>query len=244
MNNLRSSLNLIILLIFISCTDNSEQEFEIAFKEKELSFLHLKHGLNIDSTVVWIRKPNNILMLHETFKKIGYERILSRYDWKNSTTVNGFGYVKNSLYNLIDSLEITYQDYENTPKYYKEFWERRKKENNDEAVYKVITEVKKIVINEKIVSQEASMVNDTLEKLLLIDLKIYQNQLITDEEANQFLEYLIQIGLHQSVYHWISGEYVPMQNVNWNTNIDTIKARLVERENENYITPWYPDTNK
>jgi hypothetical protein len=228
-----------ILLVF-SCTNQSEEELEFypSFQEKELSFLHLKHGFPIDTTTTWIRKSENILMLHETFKKFGYDILLTECNWKDEPTL-AVGYINNSIYNLIDSLETTYQDYKNAPKYYKEFWERRENEKNNEAVYKVISEVKNIVIDKKTVPQEVSMINDTLVQLLSIEFK---EEPITNEDANQALEYLIQIGLHQSAYNWRSGEYLLIESINWERSLDTIKTMLIESENNVY--PWFPDTNK
>ena len=239
MNNLKNILKTLIILLVFSCTNQSEEELELSprFQEKELSFLHLTYG--IDTTTTWIRKSENILMLHETFKKFGYNILLAKYNWKDETTINEVGYINNSIYNLIDSLETTYQDYKNAPKYYKEFWERRENEKNNEAVYKVINEVKNIVIDKEAVPQEVSIINDTLFQLLSINFK---EEPMTDEDANQALEYLIQIGLHQSAYNWRSGEYIPMENINWERSLDTIKTMLIE--NENNIYPWFPDTNK
>lgn len=240
MNNLKNILKTLMILLVFSCTNQSEEELEFypSFQEKELSFLHLKHGFPIDTTTTWIRKSENILMLHETFKKFGYDILLTECNWKDEPTL-AVGYINNSIYNLIDSLETTYQDYKNAPKYYKEFWERRENEKNNEAVYKVISEVKNIVIDKKTVPQEVSMINDTLVQLLSIEFK---EEPITNEDANQALEYLIQIGLHQSAYNWRSGEYLLIESINWERSLDTIKTMLIESENNVY--PWFPDTNK
>ena len=50
MNNLKNILKTLMILLVFSCTNQSEEELEFypSFQEKELSFLHLKHGFPID----------------------------------------------------------------------------------------------------------------------------------------------------------------------------------------------------
>ncbi len=222
-----------------NCSNSKVKKIH-SFKEKELSFIHLRHGFDINN--LWIRQPENILMLHETFKSIGYEKLLARnYSWNNNPMVNQYAYINNSLENLVDSLEITYENYEEAPKYYREFWGRRKREQNDEAVYKVISEVKAIHFDNKSVSKDHSQVNDTLAKLLSFE---YTGITINNEEANEALEYLIEIDLHQSAYNWIKGEFAPMENVTWKTPYDKMMSQLSENNSEIHIQPWFSDTNK
>lgn len=99
-----------------------------------MSFLHLRFGY--DKSNKWIRKPENILMLHETFKKIGYKNLLSTRDWESDW--NWWLDIKKSPKDMIDSLEITYSNYQESPKYYREFWQRRVEDKNTETVYRVV----------------------------------------------------------------------------------------------------------
>jgi len=72
------------------------------FEEKKLSFSELRFGYNTSNR--WIKKPENILMLHETFKMIGYENLISEEDILS----DGILYldVKKNPLHLIDSLDL------------------------------------------------------------------------------------------------------------------------------------------
>ena len=176
-------------------------------------------------------------MLHETFKKIGYENIISELDWNYEW--NWYLDVNKSPKNLIDSLEITYHDYQIAPKYFKEFWERRIEENNQEVVYQVVSEIKRIKIEKEKIEVNQNLVNDTLERLILFE---FPRRKLTDEEANQHLEYLIEIGLHESAYNLISGERNSYMEVKWNKSIDNVIMSL--NRSETYKRPWFEDDSK
>jgi len=79
-------------------------------------------------------------MLHQTFTKVGYRNLISEAEWNSK----GIWYIDSnkSPKQLIDSLELTYPLYNEAPKYYKEFWQRRTDEQNDEIVYKVVRDIK------------------------------------------------------------------------------------------------------
>ena len=112
------------ILILSSCGNSNEKKVIPNFQENDLSFLHLRFGY--DKSNKWIKNPDNILILHETFKKIGYNNLISNDEWKDDW--NWWLDVKKSPKHLIDSLEITFENYQEAPKYYREFLERRNKE--------------------------------------------------------------------------------------------------------------------
>ncbi len=103
-------------------------------------------------------------MLHETFKKIGYQKLMNEDTWISDW--NWFLDVSKSPKNLIDSLEMTYSDLEDAPKYYREFWERRKVEKNHKTVYQVVREIKYIMIDSVELEFNNEVVNDTLANLI------------------------------------------------------------------------------
>ena len=63
------------LILLSSCGNNNERKIIPEFHENELSFLHLRSGY--DKSNEWIKNPDNIILLHETFKKIGYGNLLT-----------------------------------------------------------------------------------------------------------------------------------------------------------------------
>ena len=131
---------LILVLILNSCGNQKEQNEIPYFVEKKLSFKFLKEQYKPSNN--WIKQSNNILMLHETFKSVGYPQLLDYLNWTESGTLQIDN--KRSLHTLIDSLALTYKSKE-APIYYKQFWERRASEGNKEVVYK-----KKEITNAKL----------------------------------------------------------------------------------------------
>ncbi len=233
---MKNIILLIGIIILLSC-GNTNKKVVPKFKEKELSFLHLRFGY--DKTNNWIKKPENILMLHETFKKIGYKNLINHEDWISEW--NWYLDVSKSPKNLIDSLEITYNNLNDSPKYYQEFWKRRKHEGNTEIVYKIIKEVKQELLDSLEIPFNKNVVNDTLFNLLLFE---YPLRELNDKEANEHLNYLIKIGLHESAYNLISGENIKYENVNWNRTIKEVIKDLIRKENENQYSPWFQDDVK
>jgi len=221
--------NLTVILLFLVLIGCSKEPLTIPnYKERKLSFSDLRYGY--DTSNQWIRIPQNILMVHETFKKIGYKSLLSEESW--------FIDINKDVNVLIDSLLLTYDKVETSPKYYSEFWKRRIKEKNEKEVLKVLEEVKDI-IDGKIVPINNSLINDTLSKLLSFE---YPERKLSDIDANQQLNYLLSIRLHESVYNLVSGENSKYYEVNWKENSDKIIQRL--DTTKNFIRPWFEDDTK
>jgi hypothetical protein len=155
-------IGLLIGVGFISC--QREKNTALYFRERPLSFLDLRHGYDTDNQ--WIRKPQHILMLHETFKKIGYQYLISQEELNENPSLH-IGYMNRSLREAIDSLVYSYTHRERASSYYREFWARREKEGNHQEVYLVLQEVK-LLLNGQTppMSLNEKLVNDTLYTLL------------------------------------------------------------------------------
>ncbi|MBT8232904.1 MAG: hypothetical protein KJN84_09760 [Bacteroidia bacterium] len=224
-----------VILILISCGNSNEKKTIPTFQENELSFLHLRFGY--DKSNKWIKKPGNILMLHETFKKVGYENMINKEGWESNW--NWWLDIKRSPKNLIDSLEITYSNYNESPKYYREFWQRRIEEKNDETVYRVVKEIKQIMIANEVIELNQESVNDTLFQLMSFE---FPERDLTENEMDSLLNFLIEIGLHESAYNLVSGENGQIWNQRWNKKKDEILPLLVK--SETYHRPWLDDNTK
>ncbi len=232
---MKNTILIIGILILSSCGNDNEKRVIPNFQEKQLSFLHLRFGYDKSSN--WIKKRENILMLHETFKKIGYENLISKEDWESDW--NWWLDVNKSPKNLIDSLELTYSNFQESPKYYREFWHRRIEEKNDETVYKVVREIKQIMIADEGIEVNQEAVNDTLFQLMSFE---YPERELTENEMDSLLKYLIEIGLHKSAYNLVSGENVQIWNEGWDKKIVEILPFL--NKSETYQRPWFEDNTK
>lgn len=193
-------LNILILLL-ASCVNKERSETEF-YAENQTSFFDLRNSDWTKNT--WIRKPENLKMVHESFKKVGYgklENLISKSE--NHFLIQGI-YIKRNFENVMDSLQLTYNKPEIQTKYYSEFWNRRKSENNDSIVYEIIREINALKADKKQLNYNNQFVNDTLVNLLKIE---FDNDSLDSEKAKSDFYMLKKYGLHQSAYNLLFERY-------------------------------------
>ena len=226
------TLNILILL-FVSCIDKEKSESEF-YVENRTSFFDLR---NSDWTKnMWIRKPENLKTIHESFKKFGYgklENLISKSD--NHFLIHGI-YIRRNFENVMDSLQLTYNKPEIQSKYYAEFWNRRKAENNDSIVYEIIQEFNSVKSDKKSLQYENQFVNDTLVDLLKIE---FDNGDLNSEKAKSDFYTLKKYGLHQSAYNLLfeRPEYSEL-------DLDREKLKKELTKTTEFTYPWLIDTEK
>lgn len=203
----RSSMILIVYTLAMGCKQSNQtvqkevihQYSTSKYKERQLSFIDLRYGYMIRNK--WIKKPENIRMLHETFKSIGYENLIDEKTWISNLDMHHTA-INKSLNVLVDSLTLTYSNHLIAPKYYKEFWQRRINESNDSIVFKVLSDIKQVMINKKHLLFDTKKVNDTLKTLLSFE---YPKRKLTHKEADRLLEYLLKINAFESAHNFATG---------------------------------------
>lgn len=190
-----------IIVSIISCSHHTENSDKQYFIESHPSFFDLNNENLLSNE--WLRNPENLLMLHETFKKFGYNNLITGELFTADEIVYKDIYLKKSGIQLLDSLELTYNNPKLNVKYYTEFWQRRKNEKNDSVVFTIIKDINKAFKN-KMSSFELSnntnpnLVNDTLIKLLTIK---FRNDTLNNNLALQDFSNLKKYGLHQSAHN-------------------------------------------
>jgi len=210
---------LITLILLISCQNSNVSKKNSAgldlgtyYIEKKLSFfdpyeITYANGKFQGYTYeVWVRQPENLTMIHETLKKVGYKKFFDS-DW-----CGFFLDVNKPTKELIDSLIITHDANPINSIYYREFWARRKSEQNDSVVFEILKEVSNIVYYDSIMKIENSFVNDTLYHL--INIREFEDSL-TDKKAIENFNYLKSIGMHYSAYNLLYERNV-YYDINWN----------------------------
>ncbi|PCJ66006.1 MAG: hypothetical protein COA58_07980 [Bacteroidetes bacterium] len=226
---------LILISTIFSCSINEEKATEY-YIETQPTFSKLRHGRWI--TNEWIRKPQNLKMINETFKKFGYMRLISGYLNNNPLIIQGI-YINKKPYHIIDSLIISYENKNVNTKYYQEFWDRRKKEQNDSIVYSILNDIK-YSYKSKLSSYELSYnvneheVNDTLFQLLQIEYNT-----LTDEVAMGNFKTLVDLDFHESAFNILHESY---QYSDFNWNRDSLNKEL--KTTEKYTIPWFTDNTK
>ncbi len=226
----------IIILGTVACISIRQQKLEYPpnFIEKRMSFYDPYSSQWPDSNYTykeWIRKPENINIAHETFKKIGYKKLLDKYyfaDWSSD---------ERPLKRRIDSLIITYNKGTINKKYYREFWTRRKMEKNDSTVYYVLVELDSI-LQGKVIEFRREYINDTLKNLMEIRLS---EKDLTYEIARKNFEYLREVGLHQSAYNVLNERHAYYE-IEWNSK--ELQKTLIEDTVSFAFMPWIQDNTK
>jgi hypothetical protein len=223
----------ILILLFVSCVNKEKSESEF-YAENKTSFFDLRNSDLTKNT--WIRKPENLKTIHESFKKFGYEKLENLiYKSENSFLIEDI-YIKRNFENLMDSLQLTYNKPEIQTKYYAEFWNRRKSENNDSIVYKIIRELNSVKLDKKRLNYESQFVNDTLVDLLKIE---FNNENLNIEKAKSDFNILKKYGFHQSAYNLLfeRPEY-------FDIDLDRKKLKKELTVSEEFKEPWLIDNAK
>ncbi len=175
-------------------------------------------------------------MVHESFKKFGYDKLENLiFKSDNEFLIQGI-YIKRNFENLIDSLEFTYNKPEIQTKYYDEFWNRRKAEKNDSIVYEIIREFNSIKKNEKQLNYENQFINDTLVDLLKIE---FDNDNLNSKKAESNFYTLKKYGFNQSAYNLLyeRTEYSKL-------DLDREKLKKELTKTTEFEQPWLIDNEK
>lgn len=230
---------LIVLFLLLTSCNNSTKDDRKNYVESELTFFELRNGDWL--TNKWIRKPENLLAIHETFKKFGYSKLISDNMLFNNPLIIQDIYINKKGRQLLDSLEQTFYQKDIKEKYYREFWQRRKAEKNDSIVYQIIKDINyafKYKLSSAGLSMNANkkLVNDTLLNLLQIE---YRTDNLTEELAMIDFQTLRRLGLHQSAYNLLFETY-RYQDLKWNK--DSLVGTL--KQSNKFIYPWLQDDTK
>ena len=237
-------LFLLLVIVSFSCTDGStESDERKGYIERQLSFFNPLEPMWQDGEnqgfiyEQWIRKPGNIRMINETLKKIGYRKLINQED--RFSTINSYGIlIRKPMNELLDSLILTYKQDTIFSTYYREFWNRRKSENNQEIVYEILTDLTSELYEDNSTKPNEDLVNDTLYNLVVMK---ELSDTITLDLAREHFDYLTNIGMHQSAYNLLFESY-RYSHLNWN------RDKLLERLTVDSINccrePWIIDDTK
>jgi hypothetical protein len=236
---MRTTLYIFIgLFLLLTSCNNSTNEDRLNYIESEPTFFQLRNGDWL--TNKWIRKPENLLAIHETFKKVGYNNLIGSILSDNPVIVQDI-YINKKGYNLVDSLVLTYKQRDKGTKYFQEFWARRESEKNDSAVFVILSDIQysyKTKMTSSVLQLQAdnSKLNDTLKTLLQIE---YRNDTLTTDLALKDFAILRQFGFHQSAYNLLFESY-KYQDIKWNR--DSLVKTL--KPTNTVIFPWFQDDTK
>lgn len=224
---------LLPIFLFLSCKKDKQSELQF-YSENQTSFFSLRNGDWTKNS--WIRKPENLKMVHESFKKIGYSKLENLIlNYENEFLIQDI-YIKRNFEDLIDSLELTYDMPEIQGEYYAEFWNRRRAENNDSIVYEIIQEINSMKSDKNQLNYENHFVNDTLVDLLKIELN--KDNLDLKKAESDFYT-LVKYGLNQSGYNLL---YERSEYSKFELDREELKKKLTKATE--FKEPWLIDNEK
>ncbi|WP_088341691.1 hypothetical protein [Robiginitalea sediminis] len=207
-----------------------------AYQEHRPSFSELRHG---DWTAnQWVRKPENLLMLHESFKQFGYFKLLDQVHQGAGEFLIGPVYVRKNFRQWADSLEASFADPEAFGTYYREFWERRREEGNDSAVHLILREFNDLTHRGRMLPSRPGRVNDTLAALLNLE---FGTGAWIEERALSAFGQLKAFGMHQSAYNLLY-ERPETAGLGWNRDSLEQTLRPLKAGTSGY--PWLADLEK
>jgi hypothetical protein len=224
---------LIVFAVTLSGCISKSNEIIKSYIESKPSFYDLRH--NPWSANRWIRKPENLLMIHQTFKKFGYKNIFTKAMLSDDIFMVTELYIKRSGNHLLDSLKLSYNNSNIKEKYYQEFWQRRKTENNDKVVFNILNDISNDLKDQPVTTfvNNPKLVNDTLLNLLKIEFK--KGKPINQNAISDF-ETLRKLGFHQSAYNLLFERY-RYQDVKWDKE-NLLKTLTISKKS---AYPWFED---
>lgn len=220
------------IVLFFSCQSRTEEINNHI--ETKTTFFDLRNGDLL--TNEWIRKPENLEMIHETLKKYSYMDLLNEFYHDENTFILQGIYIKKNIVDWVDSLVLTYMKPEIESKYYREFWDRRKREKNDSTVFNILQDIQRYKISKVGPPYSERLVNDTLFDLLKIE---FYHDSITNEIANDNFNKLVMYGFHQSAYNLLHERH-EYYGIEWNKG--DLDKKLTKTDK--YENAWLSDNTK
>lgn len=195
--------SVIILLALSGCRDETIHYIEAQTSFPTMDQVDMSAGYNS------VRDPHQLLIIHETCKKIGYKKLLARYQ-------DDFHWITSRpLHPWMDSLILSYGIDSMQERYYREFWQRRRKEHNEKEVYHILREVRAALYDTVDIACDPKLTNDTLYALVLINSNKHSK---TKTELLADFSTLRKLGFHQSAYNILQHyqEYTKADRDEWN----------------------------
>jgi len=227
-------LTLIILIsLLVSCVEKEKSESEF-YEENDISFFDLRNSDWTKNT--WIRKTENLKIIHESFKKFGYDKLENLIYKNDNEFIIQEIYIKRNFENVLDSLQLTYNNPVINSKYYSDFWNRRKTENNDSIVYEIIREFNTLKSDKKQLNYQNKFVNDTLVDLIKIE---FGKDTLNSEKGKSDFYTLKKYGLHQSAYNLLYERYEYSE-----LNLDRENLKKELNKSTEFNQAWLIDNEK
>jgi hypothetical protein len=158
----------------------------------------------------WLRKPENLKKVYASLKQIGLKRFISEEEFKKPLFTDHWAetsWANKSLNQIANNLIKSYSDTTGIDKYYVEFWNRRKADNNDSIVLQILTDIKNTYESDTNTEKLNWKSDSTIKGLLEFEIVLKESDSLTSKKnLIDYHEYLKSIGLHSSANNLIRYE--------------------------------------
>jgi hypothetical protein len=175
----------------------------------------------------WLRDDKNLLTTFTVLQKVGIKRLLPENDYRikfSEDNYRGDEWNGLSLNDIVVRMISSYNSEKDTSNYYYKFWNRRRVENNDSAVFEILKQVDLTYNSNNTPDINKEFFNDTL--YTLIEYKVKLNECDTFELNKVVFDYfnkLKEYGLEHSAYNLIfEVEKTNKLNINRDSMLKTL----------------------
>jgi len=212
----------ILIGLLIGCNSSDKETCKKGIPEKHYDFLDdIKRQPSFDylETIVdfrqfgaysknlWIRKPENLKMVYVSLKKIGLKKFISEQEYNKPLFTDHWAetsWANKSLNQIVQNIISSYSDTSEVKKYFIDFWNRRKADNNDSVVIQILTDINNTYNSENKTTKLNWDTEPIITGLLEFEIKLKQSDSLKIKETNiEYYKYLKTIGLYSSANNLI-----------------------------------------
>ncbi|WP_430908672.1 hypothetical protein [Maribacter sp. 2-571] len=255
---MKTILVLVLFGFFVGCISNEKEVCRKGLSDNDYDFLKdVNRQSNRDylETIVdfkqfgsysknkWLREPLNLNIFYGSLKAVGLQKFISKDEFNKPLFVDHWTetvWGNKSLNQILQDLISSYSDTTGVDKYYMEFWNRRKAENNEKVVYDIFRDIY-ISYNHEPITEEIGLVsNPKIVSLLEFEIKLKHSDSTNVKKITiAYFNYLKRIGLYSSANNLLRYEREVYYNSTkiWDRDYEEL-IKTIETDSVDCDTYW------
>lgn len=215
----------VLIGLVIGCNSYEKETCKKGLPEKQYDFLtDIKKPLTYDyleiivdfrqfgaySKNLWLKKPENLKVVYASLKQIGLKRFISEEEFNRPLFTDHWAetcWANKSLSQITENLIQSYSDTTEVDKYYKEFWQRRRADENETVVLQILTDIK-LTYDPETSTEDLNWKSEPIIKSLLeFEVRLKESDSLTAKNTViEYFNYLKSIHLFSSASNLIHYE--------------------------------------
>lgn len=258
----------ILIGLLFGCTSEKET-CKKGLPEKQYDFLaDIKRQANFDyleaiidfrqfgaySKNYWIKKPENLKRVYSSLKQIGLKRFISEKEFNTPLFTDHWtetSWANKSLNQITQDLIQSYSDATDVDKYYLEFWNRRKIDQNESVVFQILNDIMNTYNSDSNIDKLNWKFEPKLTELMGFEIRLKESDSISLKRTTiDYYNYLTSIGLYSSANNLIRyqnelliGEFERQDEdfVKLIVQIETDSVKCEEYWNWRFSADWFTE---